>query len=172
MSTGAHSDSTILLLVSVCVSRQRIAIHPSCGERLQRNYMYIWQQAIPMSPSKQATKGCRSKQRNSLSSGKQRKQWLQVLRYWVIIWSWLHFPETCFSLSQPLVDRWHMDIFMLLTILPEDTALFFSPAGLGVVPGSAVDSSDPSCLLSSLALHCVLTLCGRTSGATLPTSKL
>lgn len=102
MSTGAHSDSTEVMLMPVCVSWQHTAIHPSSGEPLLRNYTHIWQQAIPMSPSKQATKACRSKQKNSLFPGSRGRQWLQVLQYWVVIWTWLHFPETHFSPSQPL----------------------------------------------------------------------
>jgi len=64
-----------------------------------------------------------------------------------------------------------MDIFMLLAILPEVTVLFCSPGKLGMVPGSVLDSSHPICFVSSLALRCALTLCGRTAGATLPNSK-
>lgn len=100
VSTGAHSDSTGVLLMPVCVSWQHTAIHPSSGEQLLRNYRHIWQQAIPMSPSKQTTKACRSKHKSSLFPGSRGRQWLQVLQYWAVIWTWLHFPETHFSSSQ------------------------------------------------------------------------
>lgn len=103
-----------------------------------------------MSPSKQATQRCK---RNSLSPGSRGRQQVQVLQYWVIIWTWLHFPETCFSTSQPLADRGHMDIFMLLAVLPEVTVLFFSPGKLGIVPGSIMDSSHPICILPYLPLE-------------------
>lgn len=65
MSTRAHSDSTGVPLMPVSVSWQHTAIHPGTGEHLVRSYTHIWQQAVPMSPSKQATKAGRSKQRTA-----------------------------------------------------------------------------------------------------------
>lgn len=134
----------------MCVSWQHTAIHPGSGEQLLRNYTHIWQQPIPMSPSKQATKACRRKQKSSLFPGSRGRQWLQVRQYWVVIWTWLHFPETLLSISASSWDSWHMDIFMLLAVLPEVTA-FYSPSKLGLVPGSTVDSSHPICIFEHIS---------------------
>lgn len=170
MSTGAHSDSTEVLLMPVCASWQHTAIHPGSGEQLLRSYPRIWQQAVPMSPSKQQPRhaGANTTAAFSLEAeeGSGSKSYSTGLSSGA---GCISLRLTPLHLSSSW-DRWHMDILMLLATLPEVTA-FYSPSKLGVVPGSTVDSSHPLCLWSSLALCCALTLCGRTPGATLPASE-
>lgn len=155
----------------VCVSWQHPAIHPSSGEQLLRNHTHIWQQAIPMSPSKKATKACRSKQKSSSFPGSRGRQWLQVLQYWVIIWTWLLFPEIHFSSSQPLAGTGGIWTPSCSWLSCQRSQLSTPPASWGWFLEALWTLPILSAFLSSLALCCALTLCGRTSGATLPASK-
>lgn len=65
-----------------------------------------------------------------------------------------------------------MDVFLLQATLPEVTVLFPTVIQGWLAAASIVDTFHPMCLLSSLAIFCALTLCGRTSGATLLASRL
>lgn len=163
MSTRAHSDSTGVPLMPVSVSWQHTAIHPGTGEHLLRSYTHIWQQAVPMSPSKQATKAHRRKQRTAFP-WKQRQAEAPIPAVLGCHLALAAFPSHSFlpSLWQGQVARGHLPA---PAILPELTA-FYSPAGRG---GSwkhcgLSPSSLPSGLISSVLCT---TLCV-TAGVTLP----